>query len=129
MKVFLGAKFTGMNNKEKLEKIRAIIKELGHEIFIGPIDTDVSGKEKIPPKEFMQKVFGQIKKSDIVLFEHEKVSTGMGIEAGYAKSLGKRIIVLYPKKAEWSDSIKGIADLVIEYDTFDDLKKKLSIIK
>lgn len=125
MRIFLGAKFFGADNREKLEEIRKVLTSLNFEVFIGPVDIDNYGEIRIHPKEFMERVFKEISKSDIVMFEHETVSTGVGIEAGYAKSLSKKIIVIYPKKYKASASIEGVSNAVVHYNSFEDLKDKL----
>ncbi|HDQ60054.1 MAG TPA: DUF4406 domain-containing protein [Candidatus Woesearchaeota archaeon] len=126
MKIFLGDKFTGANNKDRLETIKDILNKIGHTVFVGPLDIDDYGRNPIPPEDFMKLVFEEIKKSDIVLIKHTKASTGMGIESGYAKALGKKLIVLYPSHTEQkSNSLEGIADNVIEYSDFEELKIKL----
>ena len=128
MKIFIGANFTGTNheNETELEKIRKILLNLGHEVFIGPIDVDDFGRKHMSPDIFMKKVFDEIKKSDVLLFKHTDASTGLGIEAGFGKSLNKKIITIYPPKTKKkSASIEGISENVVEYSNFQELKIKL----
>ena len=75
----------------------------------------------------MQEATKQLKQCDILLalVESQEKGEGMLIESGYAKGLGKKVIVA--KKPEGrAILLKAIADYNIEYTNFDELKEKLN---
>jgi len=123
MKIFLGA--SGPYDKDRIENIRSILIELGFSVFVGPADIDNYEYNKMRVGEFMKAVFEEIKKADECIFYYSSKSTGMGIEAGYAKALGKKVIVLLPEKISISESLKSIADSVISFKKIEEIKEKL----
>lgn len=76
-------------------------------------------------KEMMQKALAEIKKCNIFIAEASTKAIGVGIEVGYAYALGKKIIYLRKKQAEYSTTAGGIADKQIIYSNNDELKTKL----
>ena len=77
-------------------------------------------------KEMMRVACEEIADSEMLVVELSSKAIGVGIEVGYAKALGKRIIYLRKKDAEYSKTIGGLADVSIEYGNPDDLREKLS---
>ena len=122
MKIFLGA--SGPYDKDRIENIRNVLKEFGT-VFVGPADVDNYKTSKMKASEFMKSVFEEIKKADECIFYYNSKSTGMGIEAGYAKALGKKVIVLLPEKTSISESLEGISDKIVTFKKVEELKEKL----
>lgn len=48
----------------------------------------------------------------------------MNLEAGYAKALGKKVIVVHKKGSE-AGFLKAASDVSIEYEDLEELKEKL----
>jgi nucleoside 2-deoxyribosyltransferase len=122
MKIFLGA--SGPYDKERIENIRSILQEFGS-VFAGPADIDNYKASKMKASDFMKAVFEEIKKSDECIFYYNSKSTGMGIEAGYAKALGKKVIVLLPDRVTLSESLDAISDTIVTFKKVEELKEKL----
>jgi nucleoside 2-deoxyribosyltransferase len=63
----------------------------------------------------MKITFDEIDKSDFVIMEMTEKGVGLGIEAGYAIAKGKPVIVLTKEKQKLSNTMQGIANVVIQY--------------
>jgi nucleoside 2-deoxyribosyltransferase len=83
-----------------------------------------------PPdeREMMRVACREISSAEMLVAELSSKVIGVGIEVGYAKALGKKIVYLRGKGTEYSKTIGGLADDSIEYDNVDDLKEKLSSV-
>ena len=75
-------------------------------------------------KEVVEKASKAVEKCDIILIEASEKSNGMYFETGYAKALGKKIIVIHKTGTE-ANFPESAADVSIEYDDFEDLREKL----
>ena len=119
MKVFITASFG--DTKENIEKLCSVVKRVGFEDFC--FIRDIENYQKIfsNPKELMQRSKDEIKKSDVLLIDMTDKPTGRAIEAGIAYTFGKKIIVIMKRGTQIKDTTKGIADIIIEYDTIDDV--------
>jgi nucleoside 2-deoxyribosyltransferase len=73
----------------------------------------------------MKQAEAEIKKSDALLIDITDKPTGRTLEAGMAYSLGKKIIVIMKRGTQIKDTMRGIADLIIEYDTIEDIAADL----
>lgn len=122
MKIFLGA--SGPYDKGTIENIRSILQVFGT-VFVGPADVDNYEYGKIKASEFMKAIFDEIKKADECVFYYSSKSTGMGIEAGFAKALGKKVIILLPEKTSISKSLEGSSDTIVTFKQVEELKEKL----
>lgn len=81
--------------------------------------------KKDEEKEMMDKAFGEIKDSDIIIVEGSDKAIGIGIEVGYAKALNKPIIYLRNEISEYSTTVGGSSTHKIVYKDLTDLKEKL----
>lgn len=126
---YLGYKFSGVDKyqlKEELTLISKIIEEKFEDIFICFRDFQNWGEKDYSGNEIINKVFDVITKSNnvfIYLNSNEK-SEGMLIEVGYAKALGKNIILL-KKEGVQSYFLEKIVNKIIEFKYLDDLRNKL----
>jgi len=56
-----------------------------------------------------------IEKSDLILAEVSRPSTGQGIELGWADGFGVKIACIYDETLKPSNSVKFLTDIVIPY--------------
>ncbi|MDD5700007.1 MAG: hypothetical protein PHH00_02325 [Candidatus Nanoarchaeia archaeon] len=126
MKYYIAYRFTGEDPKE-LEKILGDIcsslNKIGHTNYCSFFDPSMGN---IGNKNVIIKAFRELDKSDalFVFIKSEEKSEGMLIEIGYALSKKKKIILLI-KKGVKTTFVREIADRVIEFNDFDDLRNKL----
>ncbi len=117
---FIGIKFPA---PPRIEMIKEAVIAAGLEVrcFATDWEKEAMGTDK----EMMEDAFSWIDESDLVIQEVTETSIGVGIEAGYVHLKEKPLIILYQRDAKVSGSIKGIADLEIEYDMASDITEKL----
>lgn len=72
-------------------------------------------KKKTNNKILMQSALKKIDESDLLIAELSYKSIGIGIEVGYAKARGKKIIYIHKIGTEVSTTVSGICDIKIEY--------------
>ncbi len=127
MKAFLAIKYYKNNeNKTEIVKISNILEKQGISTINMAKDIEQWGEKKLKtPRELMVSTFSHIDNSDILIADVSELSSGVGIEIGYAYSKNKIIIILSKKKANISNTFKGIATKIIYYNNLDDLKKQL----
>jgi nucleoside 2-deoxyribosyltransferase len=119
MRIYITSSFG--DSPEEIEKLCAIVRTAGFEDF--SFIRDIENYQKIfsDPKELMKQAEAEILKSGILLIDITAKPTGRAIEAGMAYSLNKKIIVILKRGTQIKDTMRGIADLVIEYDLLEDI--------
>lgn len=123
-------KYTTTKNKfelqKDLEQLSSILSDLGHESFI--FDRDIKNWQNIdiPREESSKMVFSTINGCDgvIAYVTHDELSEGMAMEAGYAKALNKKLILLV-KEGSSSPRLRSVCDEYLEFEDMEDLKIKL----
>ncbi len=108
----------------KIPEIKNVLESLGHKVYCFATDAEKMSDAKI----MMAEAFKKIDESDILLVESSEQSFGVGIEAGYGFSKGKKIISTIDEKGEKSKTLNGISDDYIVYKDYSDLKDKLASI-
>jgi nucleoside 2-deoxyribosyltransferase len=132
MKIFVSNKFKKENKKilrRKLEKILSNLEKAGHETFNLFRDMNWEVKE-LPPGKAISLAFKKIKKCDaiLVLLDDRKETQGIYLEIGFAKALGKKIILLIFDRLSFP-TLEAIADKIIRFNKFEDIERKLSNIE
>lgn len=133
MKIFLSYKFRGVNKKklkEKLELVSSALEKQGHETFVHFRDGrnwDTGGN--YPLHKALKKTFSAIKDSDAVLaiVDNHVKSIGMTLEIGFAKALGKKIILLVSQDCP-NPTLEAIASQVIPVTGLKNLSQKLTVL-
>ncbi|MBP7785654.1 nucleoside 2-deoxyribosyltransferase [Patescibacteria group bacterium] len=131
MKFCIIYKYTTTKNKYQLEKdleqLSSILSDMGHDSFI--FDRDIKNWQniEIPREESSKMVFSAMAECDgvIAYVNHSELSEGMAMEAGYAKALNKKLIMVVKEGAS-SPRIRSVCDLYIEFEDVGDLESSLS---
>lgn len=115
--------------REVIEVVSRKLTEQGHATFCFNRDIQEWGKIEIPREQIMPLALENIEKCDSILaiLEANSKSTGMGIELGYAKALGKKAYVIKNTKSK-NDYIESLADIIDTFDSIKDLPGKLESI-
>ena len=130
MKFCVIYKYTTTKNKFRLEKnleqLASILSDMGHDTFIFDRDIKNWRNIEIPREESSKMVFSAMTDCDgvIAYVDHSELSEGMAMEAGYAKALGKKLIMVVKEGAN-SPRVRSICDLYIEFEDTSDLKEEL----
>ena len=132
MKFVIIYKYKSTDDKHELEReleqLSTLISCLdGHETFIFDKDVKKWQEVDVPREQASPIVFKELKECDAIIayINHSNPSEGMHLEAGYAKALGKKII-LCVKKGESPGRMKAISDVYIQFKDFEDLKTQLT---
>lgn len=110
---------------QELETISSVLQSHGITAFIFVDQFQFSTAQE---KEMMQQAMLSIDECDLLIAETSDKAIGIGVEAGYAKAKGKKVIYLRNKNAEHSTTLSGISDFQITYTGTDELRQKLSIV-
>lgn len=78
-------------------------------------------------KEIVTKASKFIEECDAILVEATEKANGAYYETGYAKALGKKVIIIHKTGSE-ANFLNATADVTIEYDDFEDLREKLKVL-
>jgi len=128
-KIYIAYKFKEQNPKElrkKLEELSKIIEETtNYKTFIFFRDAQNWGKIKMDAEKLVSEACKALKKCDAIIVEASEKARGAYFEVGYAKALGKKIIVIHQEGTE-ADFLEAAADKSIVYEDFEDLGKGLS---
>lgn len=130
MKIFIAYKFSEEKNKKELQdiltKLSEKIESLGHKTYIHFRDAEKWGELELSPRKIIEGALDELKNCDAILalmMTSEK-SEGLLLEVGYAKALGKKIILAI-KENERAVFIKEIADEIVEFENIDDLVRRI----
>jgi len=128
MKVYLTYKFRDADPielRKRLEEFSKLIEDAtGWETFIFFRDVQNWETGKMPIQEVVDKATESIKDCDAILVEASEKANGAYFEAGYAKALGKKVIVIHKEGTE-ANFLEAGADIKITYNDLDDLSVKL----
>lgn len=126
MKIFIGMKVPRMDKELRLaaDLLVATVESTGHEPFLA---TDEIVRQGLSgPYDFMPFVRERLRCADLViLLNHPELRGGL-IEAGMAYAWDIPIWLCHKPGERVSSSIRGCANVTIEYATLDDLRDKLS---
>ena len=121
-RAYFGIKYHKDNqNRDKIDSITTVLKNYGIETICIARDIEKWGNIQLSSQELMGITFKEIDKSDFVILEMTEKGVGLGIEAGYAVAKGKRLIILINKKYKLSNTMQGIAHVVIPYSQTDEI--------
>ena len=129
MKIFIGQAVTGENMnklKEESKKIITLLEEANNEGYCTFLEGDEWGKNLLPGDK-LKHAFKIIDEHDsfLAIVRSEKRSEGMLMEIGYAISRNKKLIVAVNKNVRDKTYLDELADVVIEFESIEDLLNKL----
>ena len=136
MRIYVSYQFKGSDKvglRESLEAVSKTLSAAGHEPFVFYREVMAWGKKKFSSRKIINEAFLALDKCDAVLavVESEQVSEGMMLEIGYAKALGKQLVLAINEKLEkdFLRFVRELVDEVIEYKNLADLDKKFKLVK
>lgn len=132
MKVYITYQFKDADLeelKDKLEELsKAIVESTGWKPFIFFRDIQNWQKGTMDINEVVRRAMEEIEKCDAILVEASEKARGPYFEAGYAKALNKKVIVIHKEGTE-ANFLEALADIKIVYKDLEDLREKLKKIK
>ena len=122
-RAYFGIKFFKDNrNRDEINSISLVLQDDGIQTVCIARDVEKWGDVTLSSQELMRITFEEIDKSDFVILEMSEKGVGLGIEAGYAVGRKKPLIVLIKQGLELSNTMQGIADVVIPYSQPEEIK-------
>src|SRR3989338_8128799 len=132
MKVYLTYKFKEEEPNElkaHLETFSKLVEEsTGWKTFIFFRDAQKWKTGTMTMQQVVDRAMKEIANCDAILAEASEKARGVYFEVGYAKALGKKVIVIHKKNTE-ANFLEASADIKIEYENDEDLKEKLRMVK
>jgi nucleoside 2-deoxyribosyltransferase len=133
MKIFLSYRFTGEDPevlREIIQNICNSLEKAGHSYYCSFWKGDFFNENRFTHKQILEHALKELQKSDVYLafIKSEDKSEGMLIEAGYALAKKKKFYLAI-KKGVYTVFLKEIADKLIEFESLNELYKKLSKLK
>ncbi len=125
MKLYITTNFQEGNNRKEIEELCGLMAQAGFEDFCFIRDVENYKKKFNNPYDLMRRAKDEIEKSDALLIDMTMKPTGRAVEAGIAFALNKKVVVIAKRGTLIKDTIRGIADRVIEYDTISDVVSSL----
>ena len=129
MRYYIAYKFLN-TDKEMLKKNLGIISDMiereDNTTCIFYRDIQNRWAIQMPIDEVIKQAFVEVKKSDAILafIESEEKSEWMLLEIGYAKALGKKLLLVI-KRWIHLRFINALADEIIEFESMEDLESKI----
>ncbi len=129
MKLFISFRFTG----EEPKALRAAIagaeealRAAGHETVCSVWEEEKFAEERFTPKQILEWALRELDDADayFAFVRSPERSEGMLMEAGYALAKGKRFVVAVRRDIK-TTFLRHLADILIEYDTDEELHRKL----
>lgn len=126
MRYYIAYKFLNAD-KEILKKnlwiISDMIERTGNTTFIFNRDVQNRWEISMPINQVITQAFAEVKKSDAILafIESEEKSEWMLLEVGYAKALGKNLILVIKRGINFR-FLRALANKTIEFDTIDEIE-------
>jgi nucleoside 2-deoxyribosyltransferase len=132
MKVYLTYQFKDADTeilKENLEAFSKLVEEAtGWKTFVFFRDVQNWQKGSMNIKEVTARAMKALKECDAIIADASEKANGVYFEVGYAKALGKKVIIIHKEGTE-ANFLESLADKKIVYKDFDDLKEKLNSIR
>lgn len=120
--VYFGIKYHPDNrNRNVIEEFEQSFLQHGMKSYCVVRDMEFWGKQEFSAQEIMQETFSKIDSSDLVVIDVSEKGVGLGIEAGYAKAKGIKLIITAKIGVEISTTILGTADQIIKYETVSEI--------
>lgn len=126
-KIFISYSYTHRKDFEEFHNTLKNFLELQYGSAVYAFVFDFN--EKVTDKELMDQALARVGESDLLIVELSHNSIGIGIEAGYAKAKDIPILYLHRNGTEVKQVMNGIADLVISYETVDDVIEQITHIE
>lgn len=129
MKIFISFRFTGEEPKTLRNAIAGVeeaLREAGHETICSVWEEEKFAAERFTPKRILEWALRELDGADayFAFVRSPERSEGMLLEAGYALAKRKRFVVAVRRDIQ-TTFLRHLADTLIEYDTDEELHRKL----
>jgi 2'-deoxynucleoside 5'-phosphate N-hydrolase len=123
-RVYLAIKYhADQSNRSQIETISSVFEAQGFSTLSVVRDLEHWGGIHLEPDDLMRQSFEYVRISEFLLLEFSEKGVGLGIEAGFAHAIGKRIVVIAKTGSEISNTLSGISSEIHFYDSKWDLER------
>lgn len=121
MKIYITAPFKGVDNKQEIEELCALVKRSGFEDFCFIRDVEQYQKMFHDAHELMTRAREEIERCDALLIDFDGPASGRMIELGIAYALRKKVVLITKKGTFVKETVRGVTNGVIEYEELADI--------
>ena len=126
MKIYITAPFKNGDNKSEIEDLCSGVKQAGFEDFCFIRDVEHYQKMFHDAHELMTRAREELEKCDALLIDYDGPASGRMIELGMAYALNKKIVLITKKWTAIKETVRGVTDVVVEYDQWRDIIEPLA---
>ena len=127
MKVYVTARFKGVENKDEIEALCAAVRAAGMEDFCFVRDIEHYQHTFSDVRELWRQSLACINACDALLIDvSDEPTGGRVVEAGIAYGLGKPVYVIAQIGVAYKGLFDGVSSRVIIYETLDDVTEALA---
>ena len=124
IKAFISYSFTDKNKFRNFDKkLKEFLKEKFDIISYSFV---FDFRKRVDNVTLMKAALKKINESDLLIVELSNKVIGIGVEAGYAKARGKKIIYIHKIGSEISTTVEGLSDIKIMYKNISNLLNLLT---
>lgn len=117
-RIFFGTSFKHLKEYESLyKKMIIFFGKYGIEVYSFVFEYNGSTENKI----MLKNVLDEMDKSDLIIADASHDSLGVGMEVGYFKGKGKKIVFLHKKSTFLDENMEGVSDYIVDYESDDDV--------
>lgn len=125
MRLYVTSTNSGTNGRTELERLCELVEKAGWDTFCFKRDIEQWDDIFRDQRTLRVRTLLEMRRCDALLVDVSHDAAAAAIEAGMAYACGKRIILLAENGRPPAESMRSIADAVIEYGTIDDIQPEL----
>lgn len=117
-RIYFGTSFNHRKEYENLyQKMITYFNKYGIEVYSFVFEYNGPTENKV----MLANALNEMDKSDLIIADASYVSLGVGMEVGYFKGKGKKVIFLHRKSTFLDENMEGVSDYLVEYESDDDI--------
>ncbi len=117
-RIYFGTSFKHRKDYESLyQKMISYFDKYGIEVYSFVFEYNGPTENKT----MLKNALNEMDKSDLIIADASYDSLGVGMEVGYFKGKGKKVIFLHRKSTFLDENMDGVSDYVVDYESEDDI--------
>lgn len=117
-RIYFGTSFKHRKEYEGLyQKMKSFFSKYEIEVYSFVFEYKGPTENKV----MLKKALDEMDKSDLLIADASYDSIGVGMEVGYFKGKGKKVIFLHKKSTYLDENMEGVSDYVVDYKSEDDV--------
>ena len=117
-RIYFGTSFSHRKEYESLyQKMISYFNKYGIEVYSFVFEYKGSTENKV----MLKNALNEMDKSDLIVADASYASLGVGMEVGYFKGKGKKVVFLHRKSTFLDENMDGVSDHVVDYESDEDV--------